>query len=533
MINNANDMTNLFSDEADICILGGGVAGIVLASELKERFNKIIVIESGTENYTPEAQELYKPQEAPSLGPSPAFSRLRFLGGTSNHWENNTSPLSPIDFEHRDWIPNSGWPIKFDELKPYYVKAQNYCGVDSDGYSTTQWSNRLGSSDLLLNSKKMQTKIAKLSIPPVRFYDEHGKKLIQDDNVIIYKNANLVDIDFNLETKKISTAFVQSNNGKKGNIQASIFILCLGGIENARMMLIFNEKFKNKLGNQNGNVGRYFMEHPTPKAAQLFVEDDSIFDFYKFNNQSTKFVQAYMELSPNQLALHQTTNLRIPLIPASNFIMSDGISSSHILKNSLSDGELPDNFGSHLYNVLSDLGMVIEGVSRKKYDQRLFDSADKVGGFQLPMMMEQTPDRNNRVYLGSTKDRLGLKKILMDFHISQADKNRVWKTLDIVANEVGAINLGRLKQLRERSDRMWSDQLGFSNHHMGTTRMSNSESDGVVDKNSLVFGTANLFIAGSSVFPTGGHVPPTLTIVALAIRLSNFLFKEKSNAEHG
>jgi len=533
MILDGNSLQDNFQVDSDICIIGGGVAGIVLANELKKNFSQIILIESGTENYTPEAQGLYKPEQPPSLGPDPSYSRLRFLGGTSNHWENNTSPLSPIDFEQRDWIPNSGWPIKLDDLSDYYLKAQDYCGVDTDSYNTPYWANKLGNTDLLKESKVMVSRVSKFSNPPVRFFHEYGQKLIQSDNVTIYKNTNLIDIEFNLDTKKISAAIVQSNNGKKGNIQASTFILCLGGIENARMMLIFNDKYKNKLGNKGDNVGRYFMEHPTPRAAQLFVEDDSIFDFYKFNNQGSKYVQAFMELSPSQLALHQTTNLRIPLVPASNFTMSDGISSSHILKNSLSDGELPNNFGSHLYNVLSDLDMVVEGIARKNFDQRLFDHADKVGGFQLPMMMEQTPDRNNRVYLGSTKDKFGLKKILMDYHISKADKKRVWKTLDIVASEVGATNLGRLKKLKERSDRIWSDQLGFSNHHMGTTRMSNSENDGVVDKNLLVFGTDNLFIGGSSVFPTGGHVPPTLTIVALAIRLSNFLSKGQSNAENG
>ena len=146
-----------------------------------------------------------------------------------------------------------------------------------------------------------------------------------------------------------------------------------------------------------------------------------------------------------------------------------------------------------------------------------------IGGFQLPMMMEQTPSRTNRVKIGSTKDKFGVPRTLIDWQLTDIDKEMVWKSLDIVSHELAERSLGRMQLLKERSPRLWTNQLGFSDHHMGTTRMAKSPDSGVVDANARVFGTKNLFMAGSSVFSTGSHVPPTLTIVALSVRLANHL----------
>jgi choline dehydrogenase-like flavoprotein len=510
----------------NVCILGGGVAGIVLANELKDKFEDIVLIESGGESYTQEAQDLYKPSVKPQLLPDPSYSRLRFLGGSSNHWENNTSPLSPIDFEYRDWIPHSGWPISFSDITPYYDMAAFYCGVGQDGYDTKFWTERFNDRNLAENAKQLETRIAKASLPPVRFFHSYGELLKASNSVHIYKNSNLTDVTFDTKTKKIKQVDIVSNSGVHFQIHADVFIMCLGGIENARMLLVFNEKYNNMLGNQGDKVGRYFMEHPTPRAAQILVDNPEQFDLYKSHNVNNKHVIGFFSLSDQTLAQEATTNLRIPLVPTTNYSLSDGISSSHIIGESLAKGELPDNIGSHLYNIISDIDMVAEGIARKKFDYRLFEHANETAGFLCPMMMEQTPNLSNRVKLSKTKDRFGIPQILIDYEVSNDDKNRVWKSLNIVATELGANSLGRMRLLKNREPRLWTNQLGFSHHHMGTTRMSEGPDSGVVDKNSLVFGTENLFIAGSSVFSTGGHVPPTLTICALSIRLSNYITSE-------
>lgn len=521
MIIDGKSLSNDTRIEADICILGAGVAGIILANELKNSFANIVVLEAGGEQYSTESQSLYAANKNSKGYPDPQHSRLRFLGGSSNHWGNNTSPLSKIDFEVRDWIPNSGWPIKLTTLEPYYTKAANYCGTMSDGYQTSFWANKFNQPNLAKGSDNIETAVAKAAMPPTRFFAKHGQSISEHPNITIYKNMNVVGVDFDAQTNQVTKVQAKTYNNLEHSITAKVFIMCLGGIENARMLLHFNSQNKNLLGNEFDNVGRYFMDHTTVRAAQLFTNDEERFSLFEAKYIDERMIKTFFQLSEKSLIDNQTTNLRIPLIKASQYELSDGISSFHLMKQAFSEYSLPDNLFSHISNFVMDIDLVAEAIGRTSFDTSLFDHANDFAGFSLPMMMEHTPHRDNQIKLSDTKDKLGVPKIDIVWEVKQEDKDRVWKTLEIFAREVGAQGIGRLKLLKEREDRIFGDQMGFGSHHMGTTRMSDDKKYGVVDKNLKVFGTDNMYVAGSSVFPTGGHVPPTLTISALAIRLAD------------
>ena len=167
--------------------------------------------------------------------------------------------------------------------------------------------------------------------------------------------------------------------------------------------------------------------------------------------------------------------------------------------------------------------MVAEAISRKTFDKNIFSHADQLGGAGVHIMMEQTPDRNNRIRLGNQRDRLGVKKLVVDWKLGKQDIDMMWSGLMLLGREIGALSLGRLRLLKEQSQRLFGDQMSFGLHHMGTTRMATSPSSGVTDADQRVFGTENLYVAGSSVFVTGGHVAPTLSIVALSLRLADHL----------
>jgi hypothetical protein len=507
----------------DLCIVGGGVAGIVVANELAATGIKIALVESGGEQYHQATQDLYQANSTDFPFPNTSYSRLRFLGGSSNHWENNTSPLSESDFKKRDGINNSGWPIKYSDFVSYYKKAESYCGVGNDGYSLDSWITTSGMKDLVANSSKIETRIAKVSKSPTRFFEQYGDKLVNSENVEIITFSNIVDIEYNEDTKRVERAVFKTLKGNEFLISANRFVMCLGGIENARMLLHFNKKYRNKLGNESDSVGRYLMEHPTPRAAHLIAEKTAELDLYLGYKDDYRSILGFVSLTDKAVEENESINLRMPFIPQSNYILSDGISSSHIFRESLSNYNLPEDASSHAWNILSDIDMVIESIARKSFDMRLFDHASEIGGYDIPMMMEQTPDKGNRIILSNKRDKLGLAKIDVHYRVTDTDKQRLWRSLDICAKEIAMLGFGRIKTLKERSLRLWRDQLGFSQHHMGTTRMANSPSNGVVSENLKIFGTNNFYLSGSSVFPTGGSVPPTLTIVALSIRLAEHL----------
>lgn len=526
MIIPGDRLQNTTAIEADVCIMGGGVAGIVLANELASSQIKIVVIEAGSEDYSVEVQDAYKAEHSTQWYPDPLRSRMRMLGGSSNHWENNTSPLDPIDFEKRSWVEDSGWPISYDDLEPFYRSAGVYVGVADDGYETSYWEKKLGERDLAKNSKVLETGIAKASTPPARFFAMHGQALTTSESVEVYTDAYVVDVEYDTEKQRVSKAFFETKPGLRHSVKAKTFIMCFGGIDNARMMLAFNEKYNDQLGNTFDNVGRYFMDHPVVRAANFFPHQRDQFGFYQGNDLQSRIVLGFFKFRQDVLIEQSLNNLRMPLSSASNYLISDGISSHHILTDSLSNGSIPENFGTHILNYVKDLDMVAEAISRKAFKKPLFDDADEFGGFQVPLMMEQTPNRESRIALGDEKDAFGVRRVNVDWRLNQSDKDQMWRGLEMFANEIGGLALGRVKLLKEREDRLWESQLGYGHHHMGTTRMSNTPEKGVVDANQKVFGTQNFFLGGSSVFPTGGHVPPTLTIVAMSIRLAKMVREE-------
>lgn len=508
--------------DADVCIVGSGPAGISLANELRAKYANVVVLEGGQDTYDESSQSLYAAERFPTYFPDPMHSRLRFLGGTSNHWVNSTMPLSPIDFEKRDWVPNSGWPIAFSDVSKHYDKAGQYCGVDADGYDLAHWRTQTGIVSPLQNASFLVTRVAKSARPPTRFYAKHGEALHQSGRVSVYKNANVTDLLFDTAKRRVREVVFTANGQRQHRVSAGVFVLSMGGLENARMLLVFNEKYGNQLGNQGDNVGRYFMEHPTVKPAavmgsnELFGSGLSV----DLSNKNLTFVHEYAE---KVLREQRIVNGKLVFFNASQYDLSDGISSFHILKERLIKGLLPDEAFLHLSNLIRDFDMVAEAISRKSFDKNIFTHADQLGGAGVHIMMEQTPDRNNRIRLGTQRDRLGVKKLVVDWKLSNQDIDMMWSGLMMLGREIGAMSLGRLRLLKEQSQRLFGDQMSFGLHHMGTTRMATSPSAGVTDADQRVFGTENLYVAGSSVFVTGGHVAPTLSIVALSLRLADHL----------
>ncbi len=521
MIIDANKMATPDALDADICIMGGGAAGITLAKKLLNSKRRIILIESGNETYDQETQGLYKTEDKPQIFPSTLASRLRFLGGSSNHWENSTERFDPIDLKEREWVPNSGWPIEYDELSQFYPEAENYCGLDDNGYDLRYWESQFNFNNPISGSSIVNSAILKSAIPFTRFFHKHGNILKDSKYIKILTNANVTDIDYKDET--IHSVTIETLKQLQSKVTAKIFVMCFGGIENARILLNFNQKYDHKLGNKYDNVGRYFMEHPTIRAANFYPLNgklDKIYDGIAYNNQ---LITARFKLTEEAQTKNQTNNLRLILSKSSNLILSEGVSSAHVIKDSLKNVTMPDNFGSHLVNIIKDADLITESYLKNEMDSSFFESAYEFGGYQFVSMIEQTPSRDNRITLGNTIDKLNIKQVKINWSITDYDKTKAWKSLELLAKDPTINKLGRVQVLKDSNSRIWKSQLGFGHHHMGTTRMSSEYKKGVVDPSLRVFGTKNFYISGSSVFPTGGHVPPTLTIIALTLKLANEL----------
>jgi len=520
LLYDANKGQQFADTKFDLCIVGAGPAGITLAIEMASAGTRICLLDAGDEHYSIESQELYKPQYKAEFYEDTTFNRLRMLGGSSNHWENNTSEFMPNDFLKKDWIPNSGWPISYEDVGPFYIRAAIYCQTDTDEYDSQKWHERLNRTDPLINVEGMITGIGKASLPPTRFYDVHKSKLHSLRNITVVKNANIIDVTANMDISKITSATFSNYKNVRFEIDASKFVLAMGGIENARMLLIFNEKYDNKLGNSNQLVGRYFMDHPLLRAAKLYSNTDK--DMGLLTEQKVvgrKVILGFMQHTDESILANKLINLRMPIFKASSLQLSDGIESMHVLKEAISQGDLPENILKHLLNTIKDADEINESIIRKLFNTKVLSYVDE--------FEEQLPHFDNRIALGYEKDRFGLKKHTVHWRFHDEDFALAWESLKSVASQLAMNNVGRLRIMEEFQQRLQNEKLYVSHHHMGTTRMAENATEGVVDSNCKVFNTANLYVAGSSVFTTGSHVPPTLTLVALSIRLANHFKAEK------
>lgn len=522
MLIDAREFKSPQNFSADICIVGAGVAGIVLANELRSINKSIILLEAGGEKYDDNIQQFYSAQSYPENFPDPLGSRIRALGGSCNRWENSTERLDAIDFEKRSWVSDSGWPINYSDLTSYYGIAEDYCSVGSDGYSVGNWEDKGGFENICQESDAWIPSIVKSALPPTRFFDKYRSNISGRPNVRVYSHAAITDLSFDIHGQTVNSVTFQANPYVKHQVKAKIIVFSMGGIESARLLLQFNQKYNDALGNKNDNVGRYFMEHPTIRAAQFYpIGGKALPEAYKGVFDNSRRIRLRLKLNEKTQNNYQCNNLRIFFNPKPRRILSDGISSSHLVFDALTDAEWPDNFGQHLSNILGDIDLLADSVSRNVFDKRLFQSSDDITGYQIISMIEQTPNRDNRIMLGDEKDPFGNQRVKIKWHLSESDKKKAWKSLELLSKDAGLSAWGRVKLLPERSNRIWGSQLGFGQHHIGTTKMGTSMQNGVVDQDCRVFGTKNLYMAGSSVFPTGGHVPPTLTIAALAVRLAD------------
>jgi len=480
------------------------------------------VLESGGLEYEDDTQELARGTTSGDRYPDPDISRLRILGGSTNHWAGNCSPLDPIDFEKRSWLPHSGWPFSRADLDSYYRLAQQYCQLGQYNYDPRYWTANTDTSLITAGAADITTGVSQYS-PPTNFGEVYRDGLDESANITVVLHANALEIELDEMGTQVEAIRLGIIGGDKFRDRARVFILAMGGIETPRLMLLSTKKHANGVGNSNDLVGRFFMDHPTIEGA-LYQPSGAVDQRFYDSTVRQHNVGGYLKLTPEALRREELLNVRIPFVPVSNYHISEGMTSLHALSDGFGEGSWPDRFWDHVGNIIYDMDMVLEGLSRGVFNQKIFDHADAIGGYTLRAMIEQTPDRNNRVTLSEDRDYFGQRRIALNWRISQRDRDNLWACYRILAAQLGLLKAGRIR-LRYDNEQIFDDLLGYGHHHMGTTRASHDPKTGVVDRDLRVHELVNLYVAGSSIFPTGGHVPPTLTIVALSIRLAEHISK--------
>ncbi len=503
-------------------IVGAGAAGITLARALAGGKLRLCLLESGGLEFEEPVQNLY---QGANVG-LPYFdldaSRLRFFGGSTNHWAGRCRPLDELDFEVRPWVAHSGWPLTRAELDPFYREAQKICQLGAFDYSPGPWLDP-GQKALPFDPAKVLSRVWQYS-PPTRFGEVYRGELEAAANVDVLLHATVVDIEANEAGSEVLRLAVRTLEGKRATVRARAYVLACGGLENPRLLLAANRQVKAGLGNQQGLVGRYFMEHPHCNAARALVVDPALLSFYTFGQggghaQGLQVVGC-LNQSPERQRARELLNFD------SLFTLDDvgdsGFAALRRIWTAAGHGQWPEHLGADLWQALTDIDDTASGLAGRL---GLHEYHPNQVGFRMWCTAEAAPNPDSRVRLGDQLDALGMPRIVLDWRLTGQDKRSLLAGYQAVAEELGRTGLGRLQiaDWLTEGDDSWSPTVEGGHHHLGTTRMSADPSQGVVDPSSRVHGIANLYIAGSSVFPTSGSANPTLTIVALALRLAAHL----------
>ena len=510
--------------EGDLCVVGAGAAGIAIALHFAGGGHRVLLLESGGLEFEDATQALYEGTSVGQAYYDLDVCRLRFFGGTTNHWEGRCRPLDPLDFEVRPGVPHSGWPISRASLDPHYARAQELCQLGPYDYRPEFWLLP-GEAVLPFDPAKVTTGLWQFS-PPTRFGEVYLKPLTRAANLRVVLNANLVDIETGADGAEVQALQVATLTGRRFRARARAYVLACGGLENARLLLAANRQVNVGLGNQRGNVGRYFMEHPHLPGAKVLATEPAGIDFYSFDARRPRLAGSEV-LALGYLGLGRELQIQAGLLNCDCCFVNDSVGSSGYaalrrILTSVRQAEVPDD-------LLADLALALEnfedtfagllgrsGVHEYRPDQ---------ARFVMWSTAEQAPDPDSRVTLGHRTDALGLPELRLDWRLGEQDKRSLQEVHRTIAEEFGRQGLGRLRieEWLTADLTSWSPTMIGGNHHMGTTRMSDDPETGVVDRDCRVHGMANLFVAGSSVFATAGCANPTLTIVALAVRLADHL----------
>jgi choline dehydrogenase-like flavoprotein len=448
--------------ETDIAIVGGGVAGIALASQLAHEDIRVALLESGGDEQDPETAALNEGE----LTGIPYFplteTRVRCLGGASSHWGGWCGPLDPEDFEQQSWVSLSGWPFKKEELDPYYGLAHDFLRLPRDGYSVEEWHRRVSLPVLALEKTRVST-ILHHVCGPLNVGSYYRSMFEGSENVTFYLNSTVLRFHVSADGRRVAAADVATPSNSGTKLYARQFVLAAGGIENPRLLLLS--------GIGNHTVGRFFMEHPHVGIGEIGgIPEDVDLRFYQ--------ECVYEDPGPRR---------RGCLVAA-----------LQILKD------------TRTAERLSNAKLFVE------------TPAPAATTAQLTAVWEQEPNWNSYISLSDSQDRFGRRLPRLHWELSSQDWWTISRSAEIFADALREAQLGKVN-LSSTAPSILTPAIRGGHHHLGTTRMSSSASAGVVDQFCRVHEVDNLFVAGGSVFPTAGQATPTLTIAALAFRLAKHL----------
>jgi len=459
-----------------VCVIGSGPAGTTIARKLAATGIPVAVLEAGSDEWTEESQDFYRGSTVGDPYFDLDITRLRYLGGSSNHWAGWCRVMDAHDFLAKPWVPDTGWPIGRGGIEPYLSEVHDI--LDLVDFQP----DRPISEDIRW--------VQLIKSPAVRFGEKFHGELEKSSTVAVVLNAYVTELRG--DGRKISGVQLWSRGENAGLFEADYFVLCVGGLENSRLLLWSNERSNGGVVPHAETLGRYWMEHPQFEGGNVILTS-----YEEFETDATK--EAFFSPSPDAMERRRIMNFGIRLI------------------------ELPYGGAKQL---IADLACTAPEVAEWAAENLVLKLRCAA---KLYVGWEQAPIASNRIVLSPTeRDHAGVPRIELHWKKTELEHRTLLEGLRLFGETFARRNLGRVRianWILNGKDYPTGQELA-GHHHMGGTRMSDDSSKGIVDRDCKVHGMENLYIGGSSVFATSGQCNPTTTIVALALRLGDHLSRK-------
>jgi choline dehydrogenase-like flavoprotein len=539
--------------DAGICIIGAGAAGITLACEFDGSDFKVLLLEAG--GLRPDAaasNDLYRGSAEPPH-PNPSEFRRVIFGGTTGTWGGRCVPFDPIDFEKREYIADSGWPISYADVARHYPRAMSYCDAGAFEFSVAGSLQRRPDGSprrpvplpsvpgMVDDSVVLTDRIERYSLP-TDFGRRYRNRIARSKNVTALLNARCVSLNREPGAERIESVTIADRSGNRSTVRSRVFILAVGGIEAVRLLMLSDSQGPG-LGNHSDCLGRFYACHFENTLGRFIADGgEPAFGFERTLDgvYCRRKLQFSAEAQRDNRLLNSAFRLHFP--PYSDAAHgSPALSAIYLAKSTLireyqtilqhgSEAAVHSPPSAHLKNVVGGLPalgrfayewLFQRQLAKRKLPYTLVKNGD--GSYPLEFNSEQTPQASNRIRLIDEIDRDGLKRVRVDWRIAEEDAQSAQRAFLLLRDVLHRRSSCRLEFDEDGLLAAIRRSIPLGGHHMGTARMAVSPNDGVVDSNCSVFGLPNLFIASSAVFRTNSHANPTLTIVALALRLAEFL----------
>ncbi len=544
---------------ADICLIGSGPAAISLALSFADSPYSVLVLAGGSWTETSANQALSRGSVWPAGSHEPLEEhRRRQFGGTSAAWGGRCMPFEPLDFQPRAWVPASGWPVSYAELLPHYRRAAELCQLGRFEFDARK-AFPDSPAEIIpgLDSDSLISSPLERWSPPVHFGKTYRAALARSPNLRVLLEAQVLSLQLADDTDAVGHAEVDVL-GVRLQVQAQYFVVAAGGIENARLLLASTHaRFPTGLGNQHDNVGRYYMVHLSGTYANVTMrEPRQVWAGFERDRDGVYCRRRWWFPEPTQAANQLLNTIFFLYHPSAQEGSDPGVLfSSRFLAKAVSSiltqrspGKMVRHTQQQLPAVWQHAGHLAKnGVREVPY--LLKSGVQRLAKRRLPFLLpskrttrwglyfqaEQTPNRESRVQLSATEtDRFGRPQAEVQLAFVAADIESLVRAHALFVARFKAVNPGHITYDEAELRHYLHQRVAAYNsgsHHIGTTRMAVDPQKGVVDANAQVHGVHNLFVAGASTFPTGGHANPTLTIVAQALRLADYLKQRLTHPE--